>query len=205
MLRLRVETLENVEKKHLIIRGPPRSGKTTIIRKIIAQSPVPLKGFYTVEIRDNNKRIGFDAVCISTKKRVELARVTKEGGNPKIGKYSVFVDLFENFFQECLLNQKITQNDVLIIDEIGKMEALSQLFVDSLNFFFDSVIVLATAPSYNLPVLNEILSRNDVETLWLTVEKRSIVLSDVEKWLKKKLETKKRQNVFDNHLKYFKE
>ncbi|MCD4764226.1 MAG: nucleoside-triphosphatase [Desulfobacterales bacterium] len=46
-------------KKNIFLTGPPSSGKTTIIKKVIKKLGLPANGFYTEEERAYGKRIGF--------------------------------------------------------------------------------------------------------------------------------------------------
>ena len=56
---------------HLFILGLPKAGKTTLIKKL-----VPLiknaDGFYTEEIREKKKRVGFKIKTIKEKREVKL-------------------------------------------------------------------------------------------------------------------------------------
>ena len=46
-------------KKNIFLTGPPSSGKTTIIKKVIKKLGLPANGFYTEEERADGKRLGF--------------------------------------------------------------------------------------------------------------------------------------------------
>jgi len=46
-------------KKNIFLTGAPSSGKTTVIRKVIARLCYPATGFYTEEVRVAGKRVGF--------------------------------------------------------------------------------------------------------------------------------------------------
>jgi nucleoside-triphosphatase THEP1 len=46
-------------KKNIFLTGAPSSGKTTVIRKVIAGLAHPVQGFYTEEERIAGKRVGF--------------------------------------------------------------------------------------------------------------------------------------------------
>ena len=51
--------LMNVIKKNIFLTGAPSSGKTTIIKKVIAGLGVPARGFYTEEVCSGGTRVGF--------------------------------------------------------------------------------------------------------------------------------------------------
>jgi len=46
-------------KKNIFLTGPPSSGKTTVIKKVIKKLGIPANGFYTEEERADGKRLGF--------------------------------------------------------------------------------------------------------------------------------------------------
>jgi len=46
-------------KKNIFLTGAPSSGKTTVIKKVIARLRYPATGFYTEEERVAGKRVGF--------------------------------------------------------------------------------------------------------------------------------------------------
>lgn len=46
-------------KKNIFLSGAPSSGKTTVIKKVIAGLTIPANGFYTEEERIGGKRVGF--------------------------------------------------------------------------------------------------------------------------------------------------
>ena len=64
-------------KVKILITGPPRSGKSTLIARLIeyfSKKQISIYGFLTPEVREGNRRIGFDIEDISTKEREKLAR-----------------------------------------------------------------------------------------------------------------------------------
>ncbi|XP_036133639.1 cancer-related nucleoside-triphosphatase isoform X2 [Molossus molossus] len=80
--------------RHVFLTGPPGIGKTTLIQKaseVLKSSGVPVDGFYTEEVRQGGRRIGFDVVTLSGL-RGPLSRV---GPGPAPGK------------QECRVGQYV--------------------------------------------------------------------------------------------------
>ncbi len=56
----------------LLLTGAPGVGKTTILRKVVANlPPMTLRGFLTDEIREDNERVGFVAITRDLFKSVE--------------------------------------------------------------------------------------------------------------------------------------
>jgi nucleoside-triphosphatase THEP1 len=113
--------------KNIFIRGQPRSGKTTLIKKIVDTFPGNFRGFYTNEVRKEKKRLGFDVVNLKDSYTVQLARIGNQ--NPRIGKYTVFIDQFDYFISKSFEIDKSASKKIWIIDEIGRMELLSPCLI----------------------------------------------------------------------------
>ncbi|AEH50652.1 NTPase [Pseudothermotoga thermarum] len=107
----------------LAITGRPGVGKTTLCEKICERlrEKIPISGFVTKEVREKGKRIGFKAFDLSTGKTVWISKVGE--GQPKVGKYVVLVDEFEEFLKKLDWDGKL-----VVIDEIGPMELKSAVF-----------------------------------------------------------------------------
>ncbi len=97
----------------ILITGRPGVGKTTLVKRL--SECVRVCGFYTEEVRERGRRIGFDGVNIRTGERVPVARVG--GGPPRVGKYGVFLEGVERlieWLEGC--------EEIVFVDEIGPME-----------------------------------------------------------------------------------
>ena len=113
----------------LALTGKPKSGKTTAVLKLVdslLKNGIKVGGFYTVEVKKNDKRIGFEIVDISTGKRGVLAGVDQES-KIKVGKYGVKIEDLEGIGVKAL-EHGLENCQVLIIDEVGPMELKSELF-----------------------------------------------------------------------------
>jgi nucleoside-triphosphatase len=112
---------------NFLITGPPGIGKTTLIRNICsALSDQHIAGFYTEEMRLDGERQGFELVGLNGA-RALLAHV--DNRSPfRVGKYGVDIDSLDRFIQtlDCLA----PAIDLIVIDEIGKMECFSAVFRD---------------------------------------------------------------------------
>ena len=108
-----------------MITGKPGVGKTTLVQTIIDQmASVPMAGFYTAEIRSMGSRLGFELQGLNSGRRI-LAHVDIDSPY-RVGKYGVDTAGFETFLETLkLLNSNI---DLIVIDEIGKMELFSNHF-----------------------------------------------------------------------------
>jgi nucleoside-triphosphatase len=51
-----------VSRPHILLTAPPRTGKTTVIRRLAAllrAADVPVRGFVSDEVREHGHRVGF--------------------------------------------------------------------------------------------------------------------------------------------------
>ena len=154
--------------KNIFLTGAPSSGKTTIIKKVIAELQYPAKGFYTEEERIDNKRVGFLMKTIDGK---EGYLAHQDIGSPfKIRRYGVSIKNIENI---AIPSIKPVNNDIIILDEIGKMECFSEAFKKAAIEVLDSeniVIGTITLGGYNF--IKGIKDRKDIEISEVTFDNR---------------------------------
>jgi len=108
-----------------LITGKPGVGKTTLVQKIIERmQSVNMAGFCTAEIRGMGSRLGFELQGLNGERRI-LAHVEIDSKH-RVGKYGVDTRGFEEFLAALgLLNPDV---ELIVIDEIGKMELFSDRF-----------------------------------------------------------------------------
>ncbi|XP_053238509.1 cancer-related nucleoside-triphosphatase [Podarcis raffonei] len=179
--------------KHVFLTGPPGIGKTTLIQKateVLKSSGIPIDGFYTEEVREGGRRIGFDVVTLSGRRGI-LSRV---GSGPstarreyRVGQYVVDLMSFEQLALPLLRNPDLassTAKKVCIIDEIGKMELFSQSFTQAVHQILtgSGTVILGTIPvpkGKPLGLVEEIRSRKEVKVFNITKENRDSILQDI--------------------------
>jgi len=164
-----------MKKIRIFLRGKPGIGKTTVIINLINKLPKEfIKGFFTQEVRISNKRIGFDVIDLNANKAI-LARINISTPY-KVGNYCVDIESFEKIAIPSLIPMKSTK--LFIIDEIGKMECYSKVFLDNLIKLFDSdYSILATIPIYYLPIIEKINSVYKPEIIEVTISNRNYIVS----------------------------
>ncbi len=122
-----------IKTKHILFTGPPRSGKSTLIAKVVAALQTPVTGFITREILENKQRVGFSIYTMDQKQGLLAHQRIK--GRFRVGKYGVNLEDVDRIAVPSMIPQH--PNERVIIDEIGKMECFSALFrntlVDVLN------------------------------------------------------------------------
>lgn len=157
-------------QKNILITGLPGTGKTTLIRKVAAElrllSPC---GFFTQEIRERGVRKGFALSSLDGTTRV-LAHVDLAGPF-RVGKYGVDVAGFEDFLGSLPLTG--IAGRIIILDEIGKMECLSERFRGIVTSLLDSPApMLATIALRGTGFIEQFKRRPDVALIEITERSR---------------------------------
>lgn len=165
----------------MLITGPPGIGKTTLVRNLIellhAYRPA---GFYTREIREEGIRKGFELVGLHGK-RATLAHVTIQSPY-RVGKYGVDVPGFERFLDGVPFFAP--GYDLIVLDEIGKMECASRVFIGILETLLDGPRpVLSTVALKGKGTIAAVKQRSDVILLPMNRRNRGRMLNDVLKRL----------------------
>jgi len=163
---------------NILLTGRPGIGKTTLIKKLIDVTSLSKGGFYTEEIREGGKRVGFSLMTLDGKKST-LASI-KIKSPYRVGKYSVDVDGFEAIGVEAIRKAMPTK-ELIIIDEIGKMELFSKKFRDVVIQALNTGRVVATIKKGRSGFIDKIKSRRDVRLLEVNLENRDTLLSEVTK------------------------
>ena len=107
-----------------------------------------VRGFYTDEVLQGGRRVGFDIVSVPDGRRGPLAR--KGAAGPKVGQYGVDVEGFERL---ALPTLDVDDDDdtIYVLDEIGRMELKSEAFATRVEALLARGVRLVgaiTAPIY---------------------------------------------------------
>jgi nucleoside-triphosphatase THEP1 len=163
--------LMTVLKKNIFLTGPPSSGKTTVIKKLIAMRKYPVSGFYTEEERMEGKRVGFLMKTVDGKKGYLAHQDIRS--DVHIRRYGVSI---ENIEQIAVPSIASGGNNIIILDEIGKMECFSRVFRQAAIDALDSKnIVIGTITFGGDEFILGIKKRGDMEIHEVTPENRDLL------------------------------
>ena len=166
-------------QKNILITGYPGVGKTTIINKIIKDLSCSIGGFYTHEMRENGRRTGF---YITDFEGNQMIMASERSNSPyRVNKYGVNIDAFEKIGIPAM--ERALQNaDLIVIDEIGRMEMFSPKFCDMLRIVFDSdKPLLATIKKTDCELTKELKQRKDVIIFEVTANNRDRISDEITK------------------------
>lgn len=168
--------------KNILITGNSRLEKTTLIKNVIAKYNISAGGFYTSEICDNDgKRYGFKIVSLDGSESV-MASV-EILGKYRIGKYGVDVDAIDRVGVEAI-KKALLDKDLIVIDEIGRMELYSRRFQDIIIKALDSPkIVLGTISAKDTTHTKKIKEREDTKILKLKRENFTEIETYIQRFL----------------------
>ncbi len=150
----------------ILLEGRPGVGKTTLAMAVVdalADRGVEVSGFTTEEIREQGRRVGFAIEAIGGEREV-MAHVDHPGP-PSVSKYGVDLEALERVALPAL----DTRSDVLVIDELGKMELYSKALCDAVTAAMEEDgSVVATVQASAHPFTDALKSRDDVRVIQVT-------------------------------------
>jgi nucleoside-triphosphatase len=164
-----------------LLSGEPGSGKTTIIKEVLRRAGSSAGGFYTEEIRLEGAREGFRIVSLDGEEAV-LAHISIRGPH-RVGKYGVDVDSLDKL-AVAAVRAAVRTRDIVVIDEIGKMELFSVRFREAVTEALESgKKVLGTIMLASHPWADATKRRPGVEVVLVTRANRGSVVERVLEWL----------------------
>ncbi|NOZ19964.1 MAG: NTPase [Planctomycetes bacterium] len=163
--------------KNILLAGRPGVGKTTLVRKVVESGRVIAGGFYTEEIREAGRRMGFMIRTLDGREGV-LAHV-KSRSAFRVGRYGVNVDAFEDIGVRSI-EDALTKDGLVVMDEIGRMELFSGKFQQTVIRALDAPLrVFGVIQMKRNTFLNKIRSRPDTHRVNVTMDNRDALLPEI--------------------------
>jgi nucleoside-triphosphatase len=169
-------------KNVLLLTGQPGTGKTSLIKAALIDFKVKAGGFYTEELRSaTGDRYGFRLVTLDGKTGT-LARTGYRTPN-RVGKYGVDIKVMNDMGVQAIMDA-IANADVIVIDEIGRMELFSDKFKEAVITAIESgKRVLGTVMLVHNPFADTVKRRPEVELIPVMRTNNGQVLEEIKTWL----------------------
>lgn len=163
-----------MKERNVLFTGPPRSGKTTLIERVVFEIKVPNTGFFTREMKEKGHRVGFSINTLDGKQGV-LAHQNIKSKN-KVGKYGVNLEDIDTIAVPSMIPQN--EEMMVIIDEIGKMECYSPFFRETVMQILESKhSVIGSVPLRGNLFIEQIKKRKDVLLIQVSEKNRDRLVS----------------------------
>lgn len=171
---------------NLLLTGPPRVGKTTLVLRALAKLPPGAAcGFVTRELRQDGRRVGFAVETLAGESSV-LAHVDVLSPY-RVGRYRVDLAAFEAVALPAMDPARATA-PLIVIDEIGKMECFSARFRKLVVLAMGSGrAVLATIALRGDRFVEGLKVRPQVTLLHVTRQNRDELVEQVVGWAQEAL------------------
>jgi nucleoside-triphosphatase len=168
-------------KQVYLLTGRPGTGKTSLIKQAIAGVRGEVGGFYTEEIRSGGAREGFRLVTLNGQEAI-LAHIDTPSPY-RVSKYGVDIDSLDRV-GVAALNQAAKECNLVIVDEIGKMELFSANFREAVWQIINSgKKVLGTIMFQANPWADAIKRQPQVNLVEVTRANYQRVLAELLVWL----------------------
>ena len=160
------------------ITGLPNSGKTQALIKVIEmleEEEWVVGGVLTAPIVKKKRRVGFHIINWMTKEKGVLAHIDFDS-KIVVGRYKVDLEALDRVGVKAI-EDAIEEAEIIIIDEVGKMEVESNSFVESVKKALeeDKPTILTLHKKSRNPLLQDIRRRDDVRILEVTPVNRNLL------------------------------
>jgi len=153
---------------NIFLTGAPSSGKTTVIKKILQRLDHPANGFYTEEERIDGRRVGFLMKTLDGK-RGYLAH-QDIASEFRIRRYGVSIKNIETIAVPSIAP---AGRNIVVLDEIGKMECFSEVFKKAAVRALDAPnVVIGTITFGGDQFIMGIKNRADLKIIEVTHDNR---------------------------------
>jgi len=169
-------------KQVYLLTGRPGTGKTSLIKQVVVGMTGKAGGFYTEEIRSGDERQGFRLVTLDGQEAI-LAHVNIKSPY-RVSKYGVDINSLDRV-GVAALNQAAKEYQLVVVDEIGKMELFSANFrEDVLKIINSGKKVLGTIMSSANPWADTIKHQPQVNLIEVTRTNHQQILEELSLWLR---------------------
>lgn len=171
---------------HVLITGPRGVGKSTLIRRVLAELDRPVFGFETKkEDALATEQLGSPVYIYDAGTE---HRQTPEGlvGWCKNKHFASMKEVFDRWAPK--LRPPVPAGHIVLMDELGFMEASSEDFCSAVLALLDGdAPVLAAVKDKDIPFLSAIRSHPNCRCFFITEENRDALFPEVLEFMKKEM------------------
>lgn len=166
----------------ILLTGAPGVGKSTVLSRFLDRYEGRYSGVLAHEIRDTlGERVGFEAVRTDGEARV-FAHKHRFADSPHLigGKYHVDISAIDEFVVPEICRAARLRNTLVVIDEIGRMQACSPRFLATVSTVLNSNCdLLATIVADDEPWARPSKSHPDVCVLSVNLANRNTIVTQL--------------------------
>jgi nucleoside-triphosphatase len=160
------------------ITGLPGSGKTYALLRVInmlKEEELLIGGMVDEPIETGRKKTGFTVRNLLTGEK-EVFASTEYESKIMVGKMGLDLEKLEKVGVNAL-KEAIEKCDIIVIDEVGKMEVESEAFVEAVKETLeaDKPMIITLHKKSRNPLLQDIRRRDDVRILEVTPTNRNLL------------------------------
>lgn len=154
----------------VLFTGPPGCGKSTLIEEILRETQRPSTGFFTREMREKGRRVGFSINTLDGEKGILAHQSIRS--KYRVGKYGVNLADIDQIAVPAMIPS--SEDVMVVIDEIGKMECFSHPFRNTVIRILNSVNpLLGSIPSRGSTFIEQIKKRRDILLIEVSEKNRN--------------------------------
>lgn len=162
---------------NLLLTGRPGVGKTTVVERVVKNLSMPAGGFYTREIREGRRRVGFRLATWDGKSGI-MSHVRFDTPY-RVGKYGVDIRVIDKIGVPAI-QEAMTSGNIIVIDELGRMELFSETFQETVWKALERKLpLLGVIQERPHPFLNRVRKRPDVELIPVNIENRNTLVDQL--------------------------
>jgi len=147
-----------------------------LIEKVVSRIERPVTGFFTREIKGKGRRVGFSINTLDGREGILAHENIKS--QLRVGKYGVNLKDIEAIAVPSMIPARRVQ--IVVIDEIGKMECFSRLFKETLiRILGSSNRMIGSISEKGDHFIQRIKERDDVMVIMITTQNRDILVDQI--------------------------